>query len=112
MAELGLGVDGEDDRRHPALAVVRGDAVEVGPRAVGAEVSARRLDEVVRQGVVPVVVDLDVHVHVDRLDGVEVDRGFVAGHCGPERCRRVRRCGAGRWRSSGSGGNFSPTDCS
>ena len=62
------------------LAVVRGDAVEVGPRTVGAEVPARRLDEVVGQRVVPVVVDLDVHVHVDRLDGVEVDRGFVAGH--------------------------------
>ena len=120
VCEPGAGVDGEDDRGHAALAVVRGDAVEVGPRCVGAEVPARRLDEVGRQRRMAVAVDLDVHVRVDGLDRVEVDRGLIACHrrflsrSSPvpepvEGSGRRRRRAGGR---SGSGGKLSPTVCS
>ena len=93
VPQLRAGVDGEHDRGHAALAVVRGDAVEVGPGSVGAEVAARGLDEVGRQRRVPVVVDLDVHVHVDGVERIEVDRGFVAGH-GADASAQARRGGS------------------
>ena len=112
LAEVRLGVDREHDGGHAPLAVVRGDAVEIGVRSVGAEVLRRRVPEVVGQRRVTVMVDLDVHVHVDRRERVDVDRGFVAGHGVSCRSARSRPVGAGRWSSSGSGGNFSPTDCS
>src|SRR5699024_2003176 len=78
------------------------DAVEVGARAVGAEVFARGFREVVGEGGVPRVIDLDVHVRVDRLDRSQVDRRLIA------RARHDRGPGAS---SSGSCGTVSPTDC-
>ena len=89
VSEAGGRIDGEDDGGHSALAVVRRDAVELGTRAVGAEVFRGGFDQRGWERRLPVRVDLDVHVHIDRGQRVEVDRGFVAGH------GRFTRAGAG-----------------
>ena len=67
-----LGVDGEDDRQHVALAVVGGDVLDRRRPAL-AEVLLRRLAPLGQEAVLARAPDLGVRVHVDRDDPVEVD---------------------------------------
>ncbi len=84
-------VDGEHDRGHRAFAVVRGDVVEGGgAQLVGLEVRRRGVHQLVVEREVAVAVGLDVGVHVDRDDRVEVDRRLVAGGHGSASARRLR----------------------
>jgi hypothetical protein len=73
-----LGVDREHHGRDVALAVVLGKRVD-GGGALGAELEVllcRGAQLVIRE-LVPMTVDLDVGVDVDRVDGGEIDAVFV-----------------------------------
>ncbi|CPU62684.1 Uncharacterised protein [Mycobacteroides abscessus] len=63
-----LDVNAEQDGADLALAVVRGDGVDVRLDGLSAEVLRRGRDEVVRQRHVAVAVHLDVDVDVDGLE--------------------------------------------
>src|SRR5262249_53440314 len=92
----GLGVDGEDDRRHVALAVVGGDVVG-GRGAAALEVRGGGLAPFRGQSVLAVSADLRVRVHVDRDDGVDVDghgRSSNEGSCGSATATSNGTCAA------------------
>ena len=100
QARDGLGVDGEDDRGHVALAVVGGDVVDGRLRRV-AEVPLRRLSPLGLQAVLTSPPRLGVRVHVNRDDLVEVDghlcssgRGLTGPSCHVA-CGRSRSDAAG-----------------
>jgi hypothetical protein len=73
-----LGVDREHHGRDVALAVVLGKRVD-GGSALGAELEVllRRGAQLLVGELVPMTVDLDVGVDVDRVDGREIDAVFV-----------------------------------
>ena len=102
MPERGGGINCEDHGRHFALAVERSDVFECGPGAVGLEVLTGRLNQIVGERVVPVIVDLDVHVSID---------GREVGHIQVEFVTHDDYLAGSRTRSSGRGGKRSPTDC-
>ena len=80
------------DSGHPTLAVVVGDLVDRrGAQLVGLEVGRRGVQQLGVEGEVAVAICLDVGVHVDRHEGVDVDRGLVHGTSG----------GFDRWGGSG-----------
>ena len=73
MAVAHVGVDDEDDERHPALAVVGGHLGHRERGSVGTEVVGHRL-QVLADVRGAVHRPMGVRVHVDGVDGVEVDR--------------------------------------
>ena len=127
------GVDREHHGGEPGGAVPLGEVVDGRGAVLGAlEVGRGRVHQLLVQRQVTVPVGLDVDVHVDRGDGVEVDGGFVAGHrvrlsqpgleqlagrvvrqVGDEldRLRHLvaRQPGRRRWRSSSSASRWCPS---
>lgn len=80
VSQLRRRADREHDRCHSALPIILRNRVEVRARAVNREVLRCGTREVIRQRGASVSVDLDVHMHVDRGDRLEVDGWLVTNH--------------------------------